>query len=91
MSKSYLPACAALLLAAAVTLPAMAQDKCAPETVSAAVEKRLQGDGKSPSDIADILGSGFKRGILAGKIEDASGCSDSAVKSALDLLAQKYK
>lgn len=91
MSNIILPACAGLLLAAIAVAPAMADDKCAPEKLSTEVEQRMKADDKSPSDIAGILDSGFKRGILAGRIKDGSSCSDDAVKAALDLLAQKYK
>lgn len=87
-------AAAALLALPLLTLaasPAPAQDKCDPQTMSAAIEERMKSENKSPSDIADVVNSGFKRRILEGRIRDQSGCPDEAVSSAVDLLAQKYK
>ena len=98
MTRYRLPALAGLLLAAASlpllhagTTPARAEDKCAPATLSTEVEARMKADDKTPEEIAGILDSGFKRGILAGRIEDGSGCSSDAVKAALDMLAKTYK
>ena len=85
-----------MLLAAGIpvlvagTMPALAQDKCAPDAISSTVEARMKADNKTPEEIADILASGFKRRVLAGRIEDASKCSGDAVQAALDLLAKKY-
>ncbi|MFC3231483.1 hypothetical protein ACFOGJ_29815 [Marinibaculum pumilum] len=96
MTLRFPPPLSCLLLAAGMPVllagiaPALAQDKCAPESISSTVEERMKADSKTPEEIADILSSGFKRRVLAGRIEDASKCSSDAVNAALDLLAKKY-
>lgn len=89
--KTLLAAFCALSMAAALSVPAHADDKCAPAALSDTLEQRMKSEGKTDAEIADVLGSSFKRRILAGRVSDASGCPDTAVQASLDLLADKYK
>lgn len=80
---------AALLLALGAVLsvtPASAAESCDSSPLAERLYERLQGDGRSDADILDILGSGFKRGVLRGRVTDSSGCSEEQVEESLQQL-----
>lgn len=83
--KSLLAGCTAALFCAlaAAAPPALAQHACDSRTLAERLHQRLQTDGRSNAEILDILGSGFKRGVLRGRVEDSSGCSAEEVEEAL--------
>ncbi|HEY9568107.1 MAG TPA: hypothetical protein VIR38_08450 [Thalassobaculum sp.] len=85
-----------MLIAAALVLltgaEAQAAAKCEPDTLSKTLRERLNQDGKTDAQIRDILGSSFKRKVLAGRVADGSGCTaeqtDQALKTLEAALAQ---
>lgn len=96
MSLPMIPALAltaALMTAMTAAGPAAAQaaGKCEPATLSKTLHERMKQDGKSDAEIRDILGSSFKRKILAGRVADGSGCTAEQTDKALQTLEASVK
>lgn len=85
----------AVLLAAQLLVAsgadAQADDKCAPETLSATLHERMAKEGKSDAEIREILDSSLKRRVLRGRVADGSGCTADQAEKALDSLADRVK
>ena len=84
-----MPRLSMLIVAALVLLvgaEAGAAAKCEPDTLSKALHERMRQDGKTDAQIRDILGSSFKRRVLAGRVVDGSGCTAEQVEQALNTL-----
>lgn len=78
-------------LAMLASAQAQADDKCQPDKLSANLHERMGKEGKSDADIREILGSSFKRRVLAGRVADGSGCTADQTDKALDSLATRVK
>jgi hypothetical protein len=68
---------------------AASDEKCKDDRLAEVLHERMKADGKSDADVRDILDSRFKRGILAGRVADQSGCSEAEVGKALEALEKR--
>jgi len=85
--EHFAATCLLALGALLVATPASAAESCDSGPLAERLYERLQGDGRSDADIRDILGSGFKRGVLRSRVTDSSGCSEDQVEESLEELA----
>jgi len=78
-----------LLGSALVTgVPAASEPSCDARPLAERLYERMKGDGRSDAEILDILGSGFKRGVLRGRVVDSSRCSSDQAEEALKELEE---
>jgi hypothetical protein len=82
---------AAIAVPALSAAPAGAADKCEAATLSTSLHGKMKSEGKSDAEIRGILGSGFKRKVLHGRVVDGSGCDGKQVDKALEALAAAVK